>query len=317
MATSRVLAEKALQFAVGNFAKVNDVLLLSSAWILSPSLPKNPTLCRSLPSPIVTSVAYGVLEPLYIWLFLRLGITPWILVLAISPCHLMMSFSVVVLLHKAIVDAIPPRERKSAAPSASTAGEDNKMPTISLPKTYVYVIFGLPLQTAAAANAALVLLAQCCAAPLLLWDEGLSNTWRPLFLESYALFFYLGSRFADYCFSKGTWRAQYLGQASVNGSSSGRMQQFSCLILMILAKAITRIFLGLDMFMVFQCLDPARAVELFRPKQSTWAPVQLMGVSIWVWPVLSAVVGHLWGLWVGTVNRRPRTSGAEGISPEP
>ena len=273
-------------------ATANGVLLLFIPWITSQFQSENSPLSKAFPSPLFTSIAYGVLEPLYMRLFLGLGLPLWVGVLSISPLHSCMCIFAATALLMLSVEAIPPKPK----PGTESANAGTTM--MSLPKAQVYTLFALPLHTVAASNPALVFFAQSSNTPLL----DARDTWRPVKMLWFVLLLYLDSRFADKTFSKGTWRAQNFAHSRT---------QLLYLLLMPLIKAVPRGILGLEVPLPLRSLDPVKAAELFAPEKSAWLVEQASKLPPAVLPVVYFPIMGLLALsiWMFRRSLRPWNNG--------
>lgn len=72
----------------GILGLLNNILLLSSPWILG-SFETSRARRASTVHPLFTSILYAILEPVYLVAFIWLDVSPWLLLLGLSPIHLL------------------------------------------------------------------------------------------------------------------------------------------------------------------------------------------------------------------------------------
>lgn len=175
-------------------AFLNTYFLIFRLWIIRSPLPSSQP--SNTPSPMILSPVYALFQTLYLFLFWYSGLAnePWILVLQIPPFHLWASS-----ICSVWIDTARKREFEKRVEKQSPSDEVETQPPSTAPSTHdlsipwpqkllPFLLF--PMQTAAASDAALTLLAgRSCSTTGVAWLE--ENSIRT-YLITFAISIYLG-----------------------------------------------------------------------------------------------------------------------------
>ena len=265
---------------------LNELILLSSQWIISPSPPS-----IAFPHPALTAAAYAVTECLYVTLLPKIGVAPWILLMT-TPQHLWVCELSIEYLSR----ILPSKPRQSLAlqfPGSSgtddsrngPAGKSDseRQPNISeLQAWKVYTATLLPVQSAAACNASLLLFAAGLDASL---EDSENDT--VLMFGYLAILLYLGSRYADVRIARRTHKAPLYKRQPLTSLKL----QLSCLVLLFSLKVFVRTLLGQNLlpFLPVMASGPAEShaeqglqpwIRALAARTPAWVPLIFATVTI-------------------------------------
>lgn len=252
-----VAALRAGLLALVNVACVlNETILLSSAWIISPSALGSDGQRHevfALPPPLWTAVAYGVLEPVFTALVLRLP----------SPLQPVNVLQLLPHAHGAGAYWCVSKWVERGGVSRGLGrycdvegGRRDEMGDLEGRRSWISVsvahvrrgwlrvkFFVLPLVTAAVSNAALLLVPPSYEAKSKAGEESKAMTW---FLMG-ALAWYFGSWGADAWISNVTEKAYIIGQRWRDVGEV--VEQLKCLLVMVVVRSAVRWMLGLGLWL--------------------------------------------------------------------
>jgi hypothetical protein len=216
---------------------LNEILLFSGQWVVSPSTCSNRNApANVLPSALITSLVYGVVEPLYTALLVWASTPPWLLVYALKIYYFIVAGFATLIMGSLIS---PPTAESTQLSKDGTHGTPSPGRTNKWTKLFFVSPYHLALQLLAASNAALVLYLQSFGA-----------TSRPggttmIVLDCCALSTILMGAYIDYHFGSFCLRATYLGQYGWRYAKD----QLICLAVVIVSRMIMRYLLGMSLFL--------------------------------------------------------------------
>ena len=283
------IAHNVLRVVVTAVTLLNESIIFTSPWIISPSPSPVPTQAIPFPHPAFTSVAYALVEPLYVKLFVYAGIAPWIFVLN-APLHLFVcELPVEYLSHLLVGTSRHAMSLQSPGPSEPDGKGHwpGNLASEILPNLrdrplswHIYMATLVPVHSAAASNAALLLFAMDLDASL----EG--DSADVLLIFSYlAISFYLGSRYADVRISRSTcktplYRRQQLTRWTL---------QLGCLALLLLLKIGVRKLIGLPAFPMLQVISSREVQRPMVQEMPPWLSALIVRIPAWLSLVLSLI----------------------------
>lgn len=175
-------------------AFLNIYFLVFRPWIIRPPLSSSKP--SNSPSPMILSPTYALFQTLYLFLFWNTGLAnePWILLLQIPSLHIWASSMCSLWIDTARKGEYERLMEKDDRLTIETqpSSTDPPMSDLSIPWHHKLLPFILlPVQTAAASDAALILLADrsCCSSHGTSWLE--ENSVRT-YLTAFALAIYIG-----------------------------------------------------------------------------------------------------------------------------
>ena len=273
---------------------LNELVLCTSQWIISPSHPPTP-----FPYPLYTSIAYALAEPLYAILITRMGVQAWINLLGTSQhfwvCQLAMDYIVYVINSQRPLPTRPPEISTTGEAGekrtfyASETQPDHSEAPRSVWQTYVAVLF--PVQSTAACNAALLLFASDLDASL-----RHDNANVILFFSGFAIVIYLGSRYADFTISHRTYKVSLWKPRSHKNLAL----QLGCLVLLLSLKTGIRILLGLHPFPLLQDIGSTEVRPILGQETPPWIETVQAWTPTW-FPLATSIISPpltLFGFWL-------------------
>ncbi|KUJ09642.1 uncharacterized protein LY89DRAFT_787927 [Mollisia scopiformis] len=229
----------------------NELTSCFNPWVITPTVPYDELETSLNVNPVITTVAYAILEPLITKGLLHLAVPPWTLLLGFSPFHIMWSLNMMII-YTGLYRTAQSSMRTSLGyekPPSVERGRSNERDFYQL---YAAGTFVLPVISSATINATLLLFSQS------LYEESLIKQPRMLLLAFGAILTYLGCRFGDYVICKETRRGRSLSQAI-----------FYQLMLSAI-RGYVRILVGFPPFMAFQIPDTIEIEQRFGSERYQW-----------------------------------------------
>ena len=216
---------------------LNEILQFSGQWVISPSTcSRKSAPANVLPSAIITSLVYGVVEPLYTALLVWASTPPWLLVYAFNIYYFIVAGYGTLIMGSLITS---PTTESTTVSKDSTHGTSSRGRTIKWTKLFFVSPYHLALQLLAASNAALLLYLQSFGAASRPGDTTM------IALDCCALGTISMGAYMDYHFGWFCLRATYLGQYGWKYAKD----QLICLAVVIVSRMIIRYLLGMSLFL--------------------------------------------------------------------
>lgn len=266
------------QTTVVTVAAMNEVFLLSSGWIVAPSR----TRIFCFPHPILTSVAYGVADPLITAAILWSKANPVFFLMQASLSHLLICSSSSTEIFESLLAASGMSEG-DASEKAREARLEEAHSTPPPPPSLAFTTTMLTLSavTAAERNAALLLLGQSLKAP-----SGFGYEPLFVFIKWLAVCMYFASWHGDYILSLASGRRWF--PIFRTKSLAGAKAVLLSLAALLTVRTALRLALGLPLFIGFGfgVMDSA----LFEPGEREWLNAYNALVPPWMQSVISIVL---------------------------
>ena len=281
------IACRVLKIIAIGITLLNELTLFAVPWICAPSAASVPA--PPFPHPLLTSVTYAVVEPLYVVLLAKSGFEPWIHVFN-TPQHLLISYLALEYLsflgrsqtwlqslRPPVTDQIVCKSSTDVDPELQPALRDGN--SIWRPKVQACIVAFFLTNSVAASNAAFLLFTADLESQL----SG-DSVDLMLFMGSLAVVFYLISRYMDLQITQHVnkpplWRRQ---------PNTTLKMHLGFLAVMLLVKIAGRHVLHHSHFPIFQIVSSREVMPPLAEQMSPW---------------LAAVMGWkaLWPKWVTTL----------------